>query len=109
MPTRRSRPPSSAVWPRVGRLTKSRTSMNRLAPAQRGSLVKLATTWGSKNLEKYGAEAVQSLLAKVQDTKLKTADRLDAARELVGYKVSDKATAEALLDLVSVNTPPEVA
>jgi hypothetical protein len=83
--------------------------LNRLAPDQRGAMIKLASTWGSKRLEKFAAEATRSLLERVQDEKLRTEDRLASARELVGYKLTDKATAEALLDLVTISTPPDLA
>ncbi len=83
--------------------------LNRLAPEQRGALVKLASAWGSKKLEKFGAEAARALLARVQDGTASTTERLTAARELVGYRVGDKETAETLLDLITINTPPELA
>jgi putative heme-binding domain-containing protein len=83
--------------------------LDRLAPQQRGALIKLAAGWGSKKLEKFAAEAVSSLVARVKDKHQKTDERLAAARELVGYKAADKDTAEVLLDLITVNTPPELA
>jgi uncharacterized protein len=83
--------------------------LNRLAPEQRGAMIKLASAWGSKRLEGFAAEAARSLLQRVQDEKLRTEERLAAARELVSYRLTDTATAETLLDLVTVSTPPDLA
>jgi putative membrane-bound dehydrogenase-like protein len=83
--------------------------LNRLAPEQRGGLVKLAIAWGSKKLEKYAAEAALSLLVQVKNEMLKTDERLAAARELVGYRSTDPQAVQTLLDLITPATPPELA
>ncbi|HEV3024930.1 MAG TPA: glycosyl hydrolase, partial [Pirellulales bacterium] len=83
--------------------------LNRLAPDQRGAMIRLASTWGSKRLEKFAAEATRALFERVQNEKLKTDERLASARELVSYRLTDKATAESLLDLVTISTPPDLA
>ncbi len=81
----------------------------KLPPEQRGVLVKLATTWGSKKFEKYAAEASRSLFARVKNESLTTQERLAAARELAGLRATDPETARALLDLVTPAAPPEFA
>jgi putative membrane-bound dehydrogenase-like protein len=85
------------------------TVLHRLAPEQRGGLVKLAVSWGSKKFEKYAAEAAQSLLAQVKNETLKTEDRLAAAHELIGYRSTDQQAVQALLDLITPAMPPELA
>jgi putative membrane-bound dehydrogenase-like protein len=81
----------------------------RLPPERRGELIKLATTWGSKKLERYAAEVSRALLARVKDESLGTEERVAAARELAGYRNTDVATVEALLEQVTPRTAPEAA
>src|SRR5262249_9436709 len=81
----------------------------RLPPERRGELIKLTTTWGSKKFEQLAAEVSRSLLAKVKDESLPAADRVAAARELAGYRSTDVATVEALLEQITPQTPPETA
>src|SRR5262249_7525006 len=79
--------------------------VTRVAPERRGALVKLATTWGSKKLETYAAEAVKTLLAQVNNESLSAEERIAAARELVGQRPTDKETVQTLLDLITPRTP----
>jgi putative membrane-bound dehydrogenase-like protein len=81
----------------------------RVAPERRGALVKMATAWGSKNFEKYAAEAVKTLLAQVKDESLGAEERINAARELVGQRPTDKETVQTLLDLITPRTPSDLA
>ncbi len=81
----------------------------RVAPERRGALVKMATAWGSKNFEKYAAEARKTLLAQLNDEKLSAEARSNAARELVGQSPGDKETARIVLDLITPGTPSDVA
>jgi putative membrane-bound dehydrogenase-like protein len=83
--------------------------VKRLAPEQRGLLTKVALAWGSQRFEKYAAEAARSLLARLKDQSLPTGERLAAARELIGYRSTDKETAQTLLDLVTPASPPDLA
>jgi putative membrane-bound dehydrogenase-like protein len=82
---------------------------SKLAPGQRGLLIKLAATWGSKKFEKYAVEASKALLAQVRNESLHTLQRTAAARELVALRATDKETVENLLELVAPRTPPELA
>jgi putative membrane-bound dehydrogenase-like protein len=81
----------------------------RVAPERRGALVKLATAWGSKNFEKYALEARKSLLTQVENDKLSAEERVNAARELIGHNPADKQMVQTLLDLITLQTPPEIA
>ena len=81
----------------------------RVAPERRGALVKMATSWGSKNFEKYAAEARKSLLAQVENEKLSAEERGNAARELIGQAPGDKQLVQTLLDLITPQTPSELA
>jgi putative membrane-bound dehydrogenase-like protein len=81
----------------------------RMPPERRGELIKLTVAWGSKKFEKLAADVSRSLLAKVKDDSLSAANRIAAARELVGYRSGDMATVEAVLAQITPRTPPEVA
>ena len=81
----------------------------RVAPERRGALVKMASAWGSKNVEKFALEARKSLLAQVNNEKLSAEERSNAARELVGQTPSDKEIVQTLLDLITPQTPSDVA
>jgi putative membrane-bound dehydrogenase-like protein len=83
--------------------------VNRLAPERRGELIKLTVAWGSKKFEQLAAEVSRSLLAKVKDGALAVTERIAAARELTGYRSTDTATVEAVLEQITPRTPPEVA
>jgi putative heme-binding domain-containing protein len=83
--------------------------VRRLPPGRRGTLVQLATVWGSKKFESYAAEAVKVLREQVKNEKLSAAERVAAARELVGHRGSDKETVESLLGLIAPDTPAELA
>jgi putative membrane-bound dehydrogenase-like protein len=85
------------------------TLLTRLPPERRGELIKLTIAWGSKKFEQRAAEVSRSLLARVKDESLPAAQRVAAALELAGYRSSDVATAEALLEQITPRTPPEVA
>lgn len=81
----------------------------RLAPAERGLVIKLATGWGSKRFEKYAAETARALLARIKNESLNPEERMSAARELVGQRSGDAALTQELLDQLSPRTPPELA
>ncbi|HYV39015.1 MAG TPA: glycosyl hydrolase, partial [Gemmataceae bacterium] len=82
----------------------------RLVARNSGSNVaQLATTLGSTKFGKAVAEAAAALLAKVKNESAPSAERVDAARELMAQKAKDKATVKELLDLLTPRTPTEVA
>jgi putative heme-binding domain-containing protein len=83
--------------------------LNRLPPERRGQLIGLATAWGSKKFEKYAAEVVSSLLAQVKNEALAAAERVAAARELIGHRTTDQETVRTILSLVTPRSTPEVA
>ncbi len=85
------------------------TILTRLPPERRGELIKLTLAWGSKKFEQRAAEVSRALLAKVKDESLPAAGRIAAARELAGYRSTDVATVEAVLEQITPRTPPEVA
>jgi putative membrane-bound dehydrogenase-like protein len=81
----------------------------RVPPERRGALVKMATAWGSRNLEKYAAAAKKTLLDQVKNEALGSEERINAARELVGQSPGEKNTVQTLLDLITPQAPSDVA
>lgn len=79
-----------------------------LSPGAKGQLINLASAWGSKAFEKYAAEISTSLLALAADEKQPDAERIAAARQLVGFRADDPRLTVQLLDIVSPRTPPAV-
>jgi uncharacterized protein len=81
----------------------------KLSPDRRGSLIRLASGWGSKQFTRAGAELAKALLARVADSALKVDDRVAAAGELLGYSPGDKSVAAAILDQINPQAAPELA
>ncbi len=77
----RSTRPMEAV---LGRLT------TELTPPARGQLVRLVGLWGNQALDRLGAEIAASLLLTARDEKLSESRRIDAARQLVELRESDR-------------------
>jgi putative membrane-bound dehydrogenase-like protein len=80
-----------------------------LPPEQRGTLIRLAVAWGSKHFEKFAAEAVQSLLARLKQEDLAVEERIAAARELVGQRPTDKEIVQTILEQIEPRTPSDLA
>ena len=81
----------------------------RVPVASRGRLVRLAESWGSDALKKYGDEVATSLLADVRNKKLSDAARIAAAAQAIEFRKGDAATARTVLKLVTPTTAPELA
>jgi putative heme-binding domain-containing protein len=81
----------------------------KLPPERRGLLIKLATTWGSTKFANRAAEVARSLLERVKNETLKADERISAARELIGLRLTDKETVQNLLELITPNLSPELA
>ncbi|HKI31798.1 MAG TPA: PVC-type heme-binding CxxCH protein [Gemmataceae bacterium] len=80
----------------------------RLSPGAKSSLIKLATTWGSKGFEKYAEETVKSLLTLIADEKASDTARADAARQLVEFRPNDEKVVEKVLAAVTPRTSPQL-
>jgi putative membrane-bound dehydrogenase-like protein len=81
----------------------------RLPASGRGVLVRLGSIWGSKKLEKYTAEVIKALLARVRDSSLRPEERASAARELIAINPVNSNTVTSLLALLTPQTSPELA
>ncbi len=80
----------------------------RVPAGTKGSLIKLATLWGSKGFEKYAAETMKALLATIADDKGADGARADAARQLVEFRSNDDEVVEKVLDAISPRTSPQL-
>ncbi len=75
--------------------------MDKLEPVNRGSLVKLAQGWGSKEFGEYARKVSEDLLERVDDEDLDVDQRLTAAREFVLFRSSDDGTVDELLNRIN--------
>ena len=82
---------------------------NRLPAASRGTLVSLASGWGSKQIAKYSDQIFDSLLDVVADEDEKASSRIDAAKQLVAFMPQSEDVVFELLDLISPSTEFDVA
>jgi putative membrane-bound dehydrogenase-like protein len=80
----------------------------RLSPGSKGSLIKLATAWGSKGFDKYAAETTAALFAVVADAKAGDTARANAAHQLAEFRPNDEQVVEKLLDVITPRTSPEL-
>jgi putative membrane-bound dehydrogenase-like protein len=82
--------------------------LKQLPPERRGLLIKLAMGWGSKRFERHAAEAAVSLLARVKNETVPVAERIAAARELVGNQLNETTPVKGLMELISPRMSPEL-
>ena len=80
-----------------------------VSPGTKGSLVKLATAWGSERFAKYGKEIADGLLVQIRDEEAEDNSRVQAAKRLVEFLANDDEVVASLLDEVSPRTAPAVA
>lgn len=83
--------------------------LNKLSPSSKAKLIRLASVWGSRALEQYAAEIVKSLLQTAGDRKRSTAERVQAAAQVVEFRPTDDQVVQQLLELVTPQERPEIA
>ena len=103
-------------WPKGKPATLSASSEQALVklvttapPNARGALVTLAGRWGTKVLDAHIGEITNGFRGAVADEKAKDSDRINAARQLVGFLKSDAETAASLAKLITPRTSAELA
>jgi putative membrane-bound dehydrogenase-like protein len=79
-----------------------------LAAAARGKLIRLANQCGTKALDEYAVEIVESLLAQVGDADASDDERVAAARDLVGFRSNDADTVSSIVAQLGAQTTPEL-
>jgi putative membrane-bound dehydrogenase-like protein len=75
---------------------------------QRGKVVRVASICGSKSLESYTKEIVDSLLKVVADSDAPANDRINAAKEAISFQSGSAEVLEAVLDVINLQTIPDV-
>jgi putative heme-binding domain-containing protein len=99
------RPPALAA----GTAEKLAALATRLSLEGRSRLVRLAVRWKVPTFDKYAEELAGTLFLRASDETFAAGERVDAARELMTLRSSDRETAEKLIELVSPRMPPELA
>lgn len=80
-----------------------------LSTGGKGQLIRLATLWGSKALEKHGEEIAAAMLASAADSKQRDSARAEAARQFIQFRSRDDQAIEQVLAIISPRTSPEAA
>lgn len=75
----------------------------------KGKLLRLASRTGTKALDRYAEEIVESLVAIIEDADASADKRGSAARDLVGFRSTDDEVVEIVVEQLTPQTPPEVA
>ncbi len=83
--------------------------MTTLPGASRGQLTRLAAALGSTAFEKQSVEIIKGLLAAVLDEKQADAQRIAAAQQLVDLQANDAKQLEAMLDIITPRSSPQLA
>ena len=76
--------------------------------AARSKVVRIAGICGSKSLESYSKEIIDSLLEVVTDDDADTAERVNAAKEAVSFQATNADVLAAVLEVINVQTVPDV-
>jgi len=80
----------------------------RQVPAQdKGRVVRLASSWKSREIEKFTEEIVTSLAVAVADANLPAGQRVDAARQLIGFRANHGEIVDQLLGNITPQAPPD--
>jgi hypothetical protein len=106
----------TAGWPRGHEVALTDDSEQALValleavPAgSKGQLIRLASLWGSKELEKHAGEIGAALLASASDADASIRERIAAAQQLVGFQPADGEVVTKVLGLVTAQAAPELA
>ena len=103
-------------WSREHRITvtaeaeASLLQMLETVPASsKGQLLKLSSLCGSKALESHAKEIVESLLKVVSTADAATPERINAAKEAVGFQSDNAEVVTSVLDTITLQTTPDLA
>ncbi|MEZ6130673.1 MAG: ThuA domain-containing protein [Planctomycetaceae bacterium] len=83
-------------------------ALNAADGASRSKLVRLAAQCGTKALDAHAAEIVKSMLAVVEDMDAKDADRVSAAKDLIGFRPDDADVVGDIVEQLNAQTTPEL-
>ena len=77
--------------------------------SSKGQLLKLSSLCGSKALESHSKQIVELLLKVVSDPEAATPERINAAKEAVGFQADSVEVLNSVLDFVTLQTAPDLA
>ena len=83
--------------------------LERVPAGARGKLLQLANLCGSKALDAYAKEIIESLLKVVADNAAATEARVNAAREAVSFQSENAEILNAVLSAITPTAAPELA
>ncbi|MFG0253566.1 MAG: c-type cytochrome, partial [Rhodopirellula sp. JB053] len=75
----------------------------------KGKLLRLASRSGTKALDPYAEEIVESLVTIIEDEDATADKRGAAARDLIGFQASDADAVETVVQQLTPQTPPDVS
>jgi putative heme-binding domain-containing protein len=106
----------TAGWPRDHRIEITKTTessllklLERVPASSKGKLLQLSSLCGSKALESHAKEIVDSLLKVVNSAEAATSERINAAKEAVGFQADNAEVLTSVLDTITLQTPPDLA
>jgi putative membrane-bound dehydrogenase-like protein len=83
--------------------------MAKLPATPRGRLLKLAATWGVKDLDAQLAEVTKAAFTTLANAKATDADRLAAAQQILEFRPDSDEAVKTLLDVVTPDSSPALA
>jgi putative membrane-bound dehydrogenase-like protein len=103
-------------WPKDHRIAATKeleaaltALLDRVPAGGRGKLLQLSALCGSKALESYAKEIIDSLLKVVADAAVGTEERVNAAREAVSFQSENAEILSAVLSAITPTAAPELA
>ncbi|WP_068139003.1 PVC-type heme-binding CxxCH protein [Roseimaritima ulvae] len=75
----------------------------------KGKLLRLASRAGTKALDQYADEIVESLVSIIEDQDASADKRGAAARDLIGFRANDEDAVETVVELLTPQTPSDVS
>ena len=73
----------------------------------KGRVIQLGTAWGSKQIEQYAGEIVDSLMEVITSDSKPVTNRVAAARQLVEFRSTDESIVESLVELIDARSTPD--
>ncbi len=83
--------------------------LTKLPAAPRSKLLRLASAWGVKGIEKQLAEITKTAFATLADGKAKDAERIAAAAQVIEFQPNSDEAATKLLAIVTTDASPVLA
>ncbi|HVJ84954.1 MAG TPA: PVC-type heme-binding CxxCH protein [Caulifigura sp.] len=106
----------SRGWPKDHAITLGKEAEPRLvavfqslSAGSKGQLIRLASSWGSRALDRFGDEIVAALTSTASNPETSNTARRDALQQLVSFRSTSDETVAKVLELVTPKTPSDFA